>query len=874
MKRAIALASLLALSLGTGLAPAQETTVDDPGGFWSILPPGQEGHIGILEAADFFGNGNLPPTYIDQRPMYDALAREWPALTTDNIEDYFKPEAFALAEEDIVSIEEPKEGVTIVRDTFGVPHIFGATDQDAIWGAGYVTADDRMFFTDVLRHLGRARLAEFLGASEANLDTDLDVARVAGYSEAELQFQIDQLPLKFGSLGQLTVAALDAYTDGMNAWISQARINPALMPAEYPALQLPLQDWKPTDSVAVAVLVQATFAASGGGEVRNAQLLQAIQERFSGEPERAEALFHDLLVREDPEAPVSSDASFPYQPIPGDGDVDPAAVAIPDTGSVTLADPIVTLREALAEVGINLPERMSNWLAVDAEHAADGIPIGILGPQTGYFAPEILLEMALHGPSIHSRGAAFPGISLNVLLGRGTDFAWSATSSDADNVDIRVELLCEPDGSEPTLESQHYVLHDICTPMYTRTDRYVAKPSAGSLEDDGLPAEPTVVTLPIERSVHGPVFGRATVDGAPVALSLQRSTFFGEFDSAPAFFLLNSNRVHDPETFFEAMNFVTGAFNWLYVDHTDVAYFQSCLCPVRADGVDPEFPTWGTGEWEWQGFLPLEDLVHVTLGPGTGTGDGYITSWNNKAARDWAASDSNYSYGPIYRSLSLDERIEQHLEDGPLSVVDMIQVMADAATVDLRAAQLLPEIFELLDDREAVSDEVALLQAWFDDGANRVDADQDGNYERDAAITLFDAWWNPMLDGVLDEILELPVPMGRDDGNRRGHLGSAFQSGWYGWTDKALRQALGDAPGSPLDEIACGDGTAAGCADVLEASLVAAAEALGDPATWHTPKESEEIRFRAVGVAAVPPIDWQNRPTFQQVVQVQRDRIE
>jgi len=873
MKRAIVATSLLVLMLGTGAASSQVEPVDDPGGFWSILPPGQEGHIGLLEAADFFGQGNIPPTYVDQRPMYDRLAREWPSLTAETISDYFKPEAFGLAPGDIVSTEEPKPGVTIARDLYGVPHIFGATDRDAVWGAGYVTADDRMFFTDVLRHVGRARLAEFLGASEGNINEDLAVARVAGYSEEELQLQLDQLPLKYGALGELTIQALHAYTEGINAWIAQARLDPTLMPAEYPALQVPLLDWKPTDSVAVAVLVQATFAASGGGEVRNAQLLQAIQEKFPGDPAKAERLFHDLLVREDPEARVSTEASFPYQPTPAV--VDPEAVAIPDAGSVTLADPIVTLREALAEAGITIPERMSNWLAVDAEHAEGGIPIGVMGPQTGYFAPEILMEMALHGPTINSRGAAFPGISLSVLLGRGIDFAWSATSSDADNVDVRIERLCEPDGSDPTEASQHYMLYGQCTPMYTRTDRYVAKPTAGSLERDGLPAEPTVVTLPIERTTHGPVFGRATVDGEPVALSLQRSTFFGEFDSAAAFLLLNTNRVHDPESFFEAMNYVTGSFNWLYVDHTNVAYYQSCLCPQRAPGVDPEFPTWGTGEWEWEGFLPLDEHVHVTLGPGTGTGDGYITSWNNKAARAWTASDSNYSYGSVYRSQSLDEGIEERLAiDGSLSVVEMIQVMADAATMDLRARQLLPEIFELLADEGSVADEVGLLEAWLADGANRVDVDQDGTYEHDAAITLFDAWWNRMLDAVLDEIIDLPVPLGRDDGNRLGNVGSAFQGGWYGWMDKALRQALGQAPASPLDEIDCGDGTAAGCASVLASSLQAAVESLGgDPSTWHTDKASEQIEFRAVGVVAVDPIDWQNRPTFQQVVQVQRERL-
>lgn len=867
MRRTAASLLLMIVVLGPGTAfPASNGTVDDPGGFWSILPPGQEGNASTLDAAAFLGEGARPAHWDDQVAMYDRLAREWPSLEAAKLGDYYKVASFNVPPDQIESVSSPKPGVTIVRDTFGVPHIFGATDRDVVWGAGYVTGDDRMFFTDVLRHLGRARVSEFLGASEANLALDRDVARVAGYTEAELQFQVDQMPRKFGALGELSLQSFKAFTEGMNAWIVEALTDPRKLPVEYPALQLVLEPWKETDIVAVAVLVQAVFAAGGGGELRNAALLDAIKARFPNDAAKGERLFRDLLVREDPEAPVSTEASFPYLARPAS--IDPASVALPDPGSVTFDDPLETLRDSLEEMGISLPGTMSNWLAVGAAHAEDGKPIALMGPQTGYFSPEILMEISMHGPTINARGATFPGISLAVLLGRGIDFAWSATSGGSDLVDIRIEKLCEPDGSAATEDSTHYVLLGQCTPMYTRTDRFVAKPSAGGI------AEPTVVTHEIERTIHGPVIGKATVGGKPVAVVYQRSTFFGEADSSPAFLALNTNRVHDPASFHEAMNYVSGSFNWLYVDEESVAYFHSGLYPRRHPHVDPELPTWGTGEWEWNGFLPLAEHPHVTLGPGTGTGDGFITSWNNKPARDWHASDAAYDYGPIHRVQSLSEKIEERLAGKPqLSVVDMVQVMADAATVDLRGTQVLPHALSLLEGRPDVAEAVGLLHAWAASGAHRVDVDRNGRYEQEAAIALFDAWYDRMIDAVLEEITPLPVPQGRDDGNRRGHLGSAFQGGWYHWLEKSFRQANGEAPAAPLDEIACGDGTAAGCGDVLAASLLATVAALGgSPSTWRAPKADEEIRFSAVGVITVDPIDWQNRPTFQQVVQVQRAR--
>ncbi len=881
MRRITLLAATCVLALiltTTGVARALPAAgivpmVDDPGGFWGILPPGQEGNANSAQASRFLLDGTHPAHWNDQRSMYDRLAREWPSLTTSTITDYFKVAQFNVPLGQIESIDSPKTGVTIVRDGFGVPHVFADTDLDTAWGAGWVTGDDRMFFADVLRHLGRGRLAEFLGASEANLAMDRDVIRVTGYTEAELQQQVDQLPTKFGALGQLTLDAFEAFTNGMNAWIAAANTDPNKLPAEYPALQLRLEEWKMTDIVAVAALIQAIFAAGGGSELQNAALLQALADEFPDDPARAQRLYRDLLVREDPEAPVTTVASFPYLQTPAV--IDAQSTAIPDPGSVEFSDPIETLRDSLMAAGFGIPSGTSNWLAVDAAHAADGVPVGVMGPQVGYFSPQILMEVALHGPTVDARGATFPGISAAVLLGRGTDFAWSATSGGSDLVDLRVERLCEPDGSTPTSESTHYVFQGECRAMVTRTDRYVAKPTAGGV------AEPTVVTINVERTVHGPVIGRATVDGAPVAVSLQRSTWFGELDSAPAFLLLNRNDVSDPQSFFDAMSYVTGSFNWLYVDESQVAYFHSGLYPRRATGVDPELPSWGTGEWEWQGFLSQNEHPHVTLGPGTGSGDGFISSWNNKPARDWHAADGNYAFGPIHRVQSLSERLQAEIassSDGRLSTVDMIKIMADAATVDLRGTQVLPRALQLLAGRQGVADEVDMLNDWVEAGAHRIDRDQSGAYEHEAAIALLDAWCDRMIDGVLDEITALPVPQSRDDGNRRGHLGSAFQGGWYHWLQKSFRQALGETPASPLDEIRCGDGTAAGCANVLETSLQQAVDALeaqfgGGPATWRAPKTDEDVRFSAVGVITVAPIDWQNRPTWQLVARIPRARV-
>ena len=72
---------------------------------------------------------------------------------------------------------------------------------------------------------------------------------------------------------------------------------------------------------------------------------------------------------------------------------------------------------------------MSNAVVVSGQHTTTGNPVAVFGPQTGYFAPQLLMLQELQGPGISARGAAFAGLNLYVLLGRGQDYAWSATSA-------------------------------------------------------------------------------------------------------------------------------------------------------------------------------------------------------------------------------------------------------------------------------------------------------------------------------------------------------------------------------------------------------------------------------------------------------------
>lgn len=103
--------------------------------------------------------------------MYESLIKRSPAITEDELTRYFKVVSLGV-EGRPKRTYSPKTGVTVGRDGFGVPHIQGQTREATMFAVGYVTAEDRLFMMDVLRHLGRARLSQFLGDSERNREMD------------------------------------------------------------------------------------------------------------------------------------------------------------------------------------------------------------------------------------------------------------------------------------------------------------------------------------------------------------------------------------------------------------------------------------------------------------------------------------------------------------------------------------------------------------------------------------------------------------------------------------------------------------------------------------------------------------------------------
>ncbi len=923
---ALSLLSLATLPAGAAADPNSYTA---NGQVLNILPPGSNGNVdaqalislGATNLPAALMNGQPPSTiatrttpahFADQLEMYDALGKVAPGtLSEGDLTTYYKNARLGVADADVVSTETPRPGVTIKRDTYGVPHIKGVTDADVAFGAGYANIQDRMFLTDVLRHTGAARLAEFVGPTAGNIAMDASQLRIAAYTPQQAADQIAAVTKRYPVEGQKLLDQLDAMIAGMNAAqtslcpLSVAVPIPGLTgvgfgqkcPVEYAALQKPPTPYTRADIVYIASLVGGIFGKGGGGEADNARWFQQLKAKYGDA--QARKVFDDLREKNDPEAPTSSPNALAY----GGGGINPAlpGVALPDltpaatapgtgsdAGGSTLPIPLpgagATIDGPFGPIALNLKTHgMSNALLVDAKHSADGHPTVVFGPQTGYYTPQLLVEQDLDGPNIKARGVSFAGTNLVVELGHGVDYAWSATSASNDIVDTVAERLCNVNGSAATVNSTAYLVGSTCTAMETYTHTETANPNVGAM------SAPQTINLRVLKTRHGIVQLRTTVGGKPVAIVSSRTTYGHEVDSAVGFARLqNPNYVHDAPTFQRAASGIDYAFNWFYTDDKDISYFNSALFPRRATGYDWDLPHWGDKAYDDRGYLPFESHVRVT-NPSTG----YLVSWNNKPAPGSSAADNSFSYGPVYRSLALEDRVKALIAGGRAQVTRprLVEAMIDGGTVDIRAAYDLPSVLAVLGTPSDAVDAraVALLKAWVAAGSHRVDRARTGAYPHQAAIALLDAWWDPVGSGVggtaslprdvlrptLQDLVDA-LPAGLDDHPRLG-IGSAFNGiAWYGYVSKDLRQVLGKPVKGRYSRTYCG--ALAACRTALRASLhsaVAAAlakQAVADPAALTYDKSLDDIRSVTAGVVGSRPIDWQNRPTFQQAVKLTTHR--
>lgn len=840
-------------------AQAAPPPVPDTMRAFSIVPPGQEGNVTPEEVVA----GDFGEHFDDQLELYASLI-DTDDVTEGTIGGYFHSMQFGP---EVIETEySPTEGVTVYRDSFGIPHIYADSFNTASFALGYTTAEDRLWEADVFRHAARGTLSQLIGPDYLEMDI---TTRREGYTEEEIQKIFDDFDDKFGAIGVKIQEGLQAYADGINQYISEITTNPTQCPAEYQALgnPCPASDpalWTPNDTLFVAVLQLRVFGETAGSELQNAGLYAHLTTKHGAGLGRK--IYNDLLRRNDPRSPTTIPAAQGRFPSQGLGKTKAASFAIPDDAETLAREtqvPLQNYSDFLASMGFRSPA--SNALLVAAKESKTGNPLQIGAPQVGYAVPSFFWDVDVHvsgADEAHFRGPAVPGASALIPLGRGPDYAWTLTTGYSDAVDTKVELLCAPEGEEVTTESNSYMHKGKCKEMESREETFIVKPSAGS------PGPPDVHMETIYRTVHGPVFARGTVGDKPVAFVKQRFFWLRELDSIPQFYKWNA-QVDSIADFKRAASKFTMSFNTFYADHKDIGYFHVGYYPKRPKGYHPSLPTWGTGKWEWGGRLPFKTHPK-TINPD----QGWLANWNNKPAKKWDNYDG-IKWGPIQRVKLLQDEMHRYMDGRKKAKLsDLVDVIRQAATRDARGVYMGPK---MLRSANAAPDDakrdqaIEFVKEWIAAGSNRLNrnyAEDDLIDDAGPATAIFDAWFDALVHAVFDDEIGADaydlVPTAVSDQDQWHDFSSFLLNTFNKGSRKQLARNYCDDISTPEREN-CG----AQVIKALDAALAALTTEQGEDMTaWGTP--AWMITFQELGLGSVPQIPWQNRGTHNHVVEILR----
>ena len=807
---------MMAASFVLIAAPASAARLDFGKQTWNILPPGQSGAI--------------PPDRhsTDQLKFYDRLTALFDGVTAKDIPRTYKSARFFAPKGG--PVVHPKRGLSIRTDRkWGVPHIQGRTRSDVYYGIGWATARDRGIFMETIRYPARFSIVDAPGYNALNIATSLRGFQPSRQTETFIRHE-KQLLMKSGRRGRRIIRDVSAFVAGINAFNRKAKNG--------------VKPWTYVDVTAVTGLLGQVFGAGGGNEVRSSMFLAQLRNRFGA---AGDDIWRDFRSALDPETPTTTSKRFPYATERG-GNTPGSLVVDPGSMSASAA--------RAARVVQASRTRASNAVLIGRHRSATGHPLAVMGPQLGYYYPELFLEVDAHGGGIDVRGGVLPGIPY-VLIGRGRDYAWSATSASNDNTDQFLEELCNQDGTPATRSSTHYMYRGVCRPM---KDFF-----AGTLKATSSEPEKAVS---FKETVHGPVSGTVTVQGKPYAIANLRSSRGRETTSGFIGSSLNSGP-RSPKEFLAGTRGFGFTFNLFYVDSKNIAFISTGRLPIRAPGTNPSLPTLGTGQYDWRGFLSQGQHPQA-VNPKSGV----IRNWNGSPAAGFGAADSNWGSQSVQRA-DLLSGFKRHNR-----LIDVLRVVNRAATQDLRAVRVWPVINRVLaggpapDERSQQA--VNLVNAWLSKGASRLDRDLDGKID-DPGAAVLDQSWDALSEAVLSPVLgDLAAPGGAlgqietRDASPRTKNGSSYGDGWYGYVYKDLRSLLGEPVRGAYSRRYCGNGDLAACRASLWAVIQSSADALAagqgtDPNGWRSDATEERITFTP-GVLT-DTMRWANRPTMHQLME-------
>jgi penicillin amidase len=542
-----------------------------------------------------------------------------------------------------------KEPVNVIRDKWGVNHIYAKNERDLFFAQGYFAAKDRLFQFEVWRRQATGTSAEIFGAREFKRDLGTRLFKFRGDMKKELNH--------YHPKGQQII---QSYVNGVNAYIYEVNQHPDLLPIEFKLLNIKPQKW--TSEVVISrhqgLLGNSTQELNIGRAVTKVGV-EKVKDIMWFHPKDPNikldstidgSLLNDNIL--DLYNAYRNELAFTKNDIK---EIDEDDVMLSPKNKLKNIEPYLSDQEM---------EGSNNWI-ISGKKSASGFPILANDPHRKIALPSLRYIVHLNAPGWNVIGGGEPTIP-GVSIGHNDYGAWGLTIYETDGEDIYVYDL------NPSNHNQYW-FKGAWKNMETIQDSI-------QIKNDNA----RVVTL--RYSVHGPVM---YVDSAHHKAYAMKCAWM-EPGGSPYLASLRIDQATNWESFREACSYshIPGE-NMIWADKKGNIGWQAVgIIPIRKN-FSGYVPVPGDGRYEWQGYLPIKERPHV-FNPNKGF---FATANNNVTPNDYKYWDAvGYTWSDAFRAdrinSVLDKKDKFSLQEMAALQTDYFSVPASVIIPMLKNLQL------------------------------------------------------------------------------------------------------------------------------------------------------------------------------------------
>jgi penicillin amidase len=609
-----------------------------------------------------------------------------------------------VARPDTLHVAGLHQRVEVLRDRWGVSHLYAQNEHDLFFAQGYSAARDRAFQFEMWRRQATGTMAEVIGRRELQRDRGARLFKYRGSLAADLA--------QYHPHG---AAIVGAFVEGVNAYVDEAARNPALVPVELRMLGITPGRW--TADVVVSrhqgllgnigeELANGRFVAKHG-----AALLEKVQWFHPG-PSAPKLDLDPMIDAAALDAPILA----LYDAFRAPMRFQPSDLRTAFRGDAAAYRRLATM-DSLADEDVRWNQRRdigsNNWV-VAGSRTLSGRALMANDPHRAIAAPSLRYFVHLNAPGWNVIGGGEPVIP-GVSIGHNEFGAWGLTIFGTDGEDLYVYR------TNPANPSQ-YQYRGAWESMRTITESIPVKGE-----------QPAMVALRYTR--HGPVVYEDSVRHLAYAV---RAAWL-EPGGAPYLASLRMDQARTWDEFRAACSYsnIPGE-NMVWADvRGNIGWQAVGIAPIRptSNGL---VPVPGDGRFEWAGYLPILDKPHAFNPP-----EGYIATANNNLTPETYPHRNaiGWSWADPYRFA----RISEVLGSGrKVSMMDMMRLQTDYTSLPARS--LVPLLADLPAADPATERARRTLLAW------------DHVLDKESvAAGIYEAWYRQLSAGVTTVVVPAPA---------------------------------------------------------------------------------------------------------------------